>query len=185
MDELGLILDIKNGDKKAFRDFVDTYKKFVLNVCFKYVNNEDDANDIAQEVFIEVYRTIGKFRGDSKISTWLYRISTNRSLNFLRDNKKYSSLESYSKDQNYILNAASDSIPDPEQNTLNNEKALILDKAINSLPDNQKAAFILNKKDDLSYLEISQILGLSVKAVESLIVRAKKNLQKLLINYYR
>ena len=185
MDEIGQIQNIKNGDKNAFRDFVDTYKKFVLNVCFKYVNNEDDANDIAQEVFIEVYRTIGKFRGDSKISTWLYRISTNRSLNFLRDNKKYSSLESYSKDQNYILNAASDSIPDPEQNTLNNEKALILDKAINSLPDNQKAAFILNKKDDLSYLEISQILGLSVKAVESLIVRAKKNLQKLLINYYR
>jgi len=103
----------------------------------------------------------------------------------LRDNKKYSSLESYSKDQNYILNVSSDSIPNPEQNTLNNEKANILDKAINSLPDNQKAAFILNKKDDLSYLEISRILGLSVKAVESLIVRAKKNLQKLLINYYK
>ena len=185
MNENEQIQNIKNGDKNAFRDFVDTYKKFVINICFKYVNNEDDANDIAQEVFIEVYRTIGKFRGDSKISTWLYRISTNWSLNFLRDNKKYSSLESYSKDQNYILNVSSDSIPNPEQNTLNNEKANILDKAINSLPDNQKAAFILNKKDDLSYLEISRILGLSVKAVESLIVRAKKNLQKLLINYYK
>jgi len=185
VNEDELIKNIKNGDKNAFRDFVDTYKKFVLNVCFKFLNNEDDANDVAQEVFIEAYKTINKFRGDSKISTWLYRISTNRSLNFLRDNKKYTTLESYSKDQNYILNVSSDSIPDPEQNTLNLEKAYILDKAINSLPDNQKAAFILNKKDDLSCLEVSKILGLSVKAVESLIVRAKKNLQKLLTDYYK
>jgi len=185
MDESGLIKEIKSGNKNAFRDFVDIYKKFVINICFKYVNDADDANDIAQEVFIEVFKTINKFRGDSKISTWLYRISTNRSLNYLRDNKKYSSLESYSKDQNYIINVSSDSVPNPEQNTLNKEKADIISKAIDSLPDNQKAAFILIKKDDLSYLEVSKILGLSVKAVESLIIRAKKNLQKLLISYYK
>ena len=185
MDELELIQEIKNGNKNAFSDFVDSHKKFVLNICYKFVGNIDDANDIAQEVFIEAYRTIGKFRGDSKISTWLYRISTNRSLNFLRDNKKYSSSESYSKEPGYIENIVSDSDSNPEQNSLNIEKADILEKAVNSLPDKQKAAFILNKKDDLSSSEISQILGLSVKAVESLIIRAKKNLQKLLINYYK
>lgn len=185
MDETELIKEIKKGNKNAFKDFVDIHKKFVLNICYKFVGDIDNANDIAQEVFIEAYRTIEKFRGDSKISTWLYRISTNRSLNYLRDNKKYSSSDSYSKEPGFIDNVSSDSGFNPEQNTLNNEKADILSNAINSLPDKQKAAFILNKKDDLSYIEISKILGLSVKAVESLIIRAKKNLQKLLVNYYK
>ncbi len=183
MDDHILIQDIKNGNKDAFKEFVDIHKKFVLNTCYKFVNNSDDANDIAQEVFIEAYKTIGKFRGDSKISTWLYRISTNRALNFLRDNKKYSSSESYSRDPAYINNISSDS--NPEQYILNNERADILNQAINSLPDMQKAVFILNKKENLTSAEISQIYGLSVKAVESLISRAKKNLQKLLINYYK
>jgi RNA polymerase sigma-70 factor, ECF subfamily len=185
MDEPELIREIKDGNKNAFKEFVDTHKKFVLNVCFKFVNNIDDANDIAQEVFIEAYRTINKFRGDSKISTWLYRISTNRSLNFLRDNRKYITSESYSEEPEYIKNIPAESNSGPEQNTLNIEKADILNKAINSLPDKQKAAFILNKKDDLSYIEIGNILGLSVKAVESLIIRARKNLQKLLVSYYK
>jgi RNA polymerase sigma-70 factor, ECF subfamily len=185
MDELSIIEEIRNGNKNAFKDLVDIHKKFVLNVCYKFVNNTDDANDVAQEVFIEAYKTLDKFRGDSKISTWLYRIATNRSLNFLRDNKKYSTSESYSKEPGYIDNISSDSASEPEQNILNNEKADILNKAIDSLPDNQKAAFVLNKKENLTSAEISKILGLSVKGVESLIIRARKNLQKLLINYYK
>jgi RNA polymerase sigma-70 factor, ECF subfamily len=185
MEETELIREIKNGNKNAFGDFVDTYKKFVLNICYKFVNNIDDANDIAQEVFIEAYRTIDKFRCDSKISTWLYRIATNRSLNFLRDNKKYYDAESYSKDPGFTANISSDFKTNPEQNTLNNEKADILNKAINSLPESQKAAFIMNKKEDLSSAEIGKILKISVKAVESLISRAKRNLQKLLIDYYK
>jgi RNA polymerase sigma-70 factor, ECF subfamily len=185
MDELSIIKEIRNGNKNAFKDLVDTHKKFVLNVCFKFVNNADDANDVAQEVFIEAYKTIDKFRGDSKISTWLYRIATNRSLNFLRDNKKYTTSESYSKDPGYIDNISSGTDSDPEQSTLNREKEEILNKAINALPDRQKAVFILNKKEDLTSSEISKVLGLSVKGVESLIIRARKNLQKLLINYYK
>jgi len=101
-DDTNLVLKIKNGNQNAFREFITQYQKFVLNVCFKFINNPDDANDIAQEVFIEVYRTIDKFRSESKISTWLYRIAVNRSLNFLRDNKKYKSTESYSEEPEKI-----------------------------------------------------------------------------------
>jgi len=184
MQETELISEIQKGDKDAFKEFVDLYKKFIINICYKFVNNADDANDIAQEVFIEVYRNINNFRGDSQVNTWLYRISVNKSLNFLRNNKKYSQTEEISNESWQIPNNE-DSEFSPEISLINKEKKNILDKAINSLPENQKTAFILCKKEDLSYDDISKVLGISLKAVESLIVRAKKNLQKLLINYYK
>ena len=93
MQETDLISEIQKGDKDAFKNFVDIYKKFIINICYKFVDNADDANDIAQEVFIDVYRNINNFRGDSQINTWLYRISVNKSLNFLRNNKKYIIME--------------------------------------------------------------------------------------------
>ena len=184
MQETELISEIQRGNKDAFKDFVDIYKKFIINVCYKFVNNADDANDIAQDVFIEVYKSINNFRGDSRVNTWLYRISVNKSLNFLRNNKKYSQTNDIS-DESYKIPNSDDSDFSPDVSIINKERKNILDKAIDSLPENQKTAFILCKKEELSYEEISKVLGISVKAVESLIVRAKKNLQKLLINYYK
>jgi RNA polymerase sigma-70 factor (ECF subfamily) len=149
------------------------------------VSDADDANDIAQEVFIEVYKTIDKFRNEAKISTWLYRISVNRSLNFLRDNKKHRETESYSEEPIKIVGAFSEADETPESSYLNQERSEILNKAIDSLPERQKTVFILNKKEALSAEEIGKVLGLSLKAVESLIIRAKLNLQKMLLNYYK
>jgi RNA polymerase sigma-70 factor (ECF subfamily) len=183
-NEKQLIQNIINGDKDAFKELIILYQKFVINICFKFVNNIDDANDIAQDVFIEVFKTIDKFRSDSKISTWLYRISVNRSLNFLRDNKKYKSTGSYSDEPEKIADYSSRS-DSPDLAYANKERKELLDNAIDSLPDRQKAVFILNKKDGLSYDEISKVLGISLKAVESLLIRAKKNLQKKLIKYYK
>jgi RNA polymerase sigma-70 factor (ECF subfamily) len=185
MEDRELISGIKNKNKQVFKDFVEQYQKLVLNICYKFVNNSDDANDVAQEVFIEAYRSIDKFREDSKISTWLYRISVNKSLNFLRDNKKTKITDSYSGDVQKISADSLQTNTSPETNFINQERKEIIDKAINSLPDRQKTAFILQKKEDLSHEEISQVLGISVKAVESLIIRAKQNLQKKLISYYK
>jgi RNA polymerase sigma-70 factor, ECF subfamily len=184
MEENELISGIQKGDKDAFKIFINQYSKFVVNVCNKFVNNPDDANDIAQEVFIEVYKTINKFRSESKISTWLYRICTNRSLNFIRNTKKYTSTESYSDDSQNYLSQTSGTELNPEENVLNEEKIRVINNAIDSLPDSQKSAFILCKRENISYAEISEVLDVSVKAVESLIIRAKKNLQKRLIDYY-
>ncbi len=176
MDEQELISGIKRGDRNLFKEFILNYRSFVLNVCYKFVNNSDDANDVAQEVFIEVYKNIGKFRGDSSVSTWLYRIAVNKSLNFIRGKKKNAGLYE-------STDTPSEGTPDSE--LINKERAKILDDAINLLPQNQKAAFVLSKKEDLSNKQIGEILHLSVKAVESLLDRAKKNLQKRLIKYYR
>jgi RNA polymerase sigma-70 factor, ECF subfamily len=182
-EEKELISQISNNDKNAFKVFIEKYQKFVINVCYKFVNNPDDANDVAQEVFIEVYKTAGKFRFESKIQTWLYRIAVNKSLNFLRDNKKYRDIQSYSDTQKPDISPVTENSPESEY--LSKERKKVLDMAIDSLPEMQKAAFILNKKEFLSYEEASKIMGFSLKAFDSLMSRAKKNLQKKLIKYYK
>jgi RNA polymerase sigma-70 factor, ECF subfamily len=182
MDDKEIISEIKKGNKDVFRELILSHQKFVLNICYRFVNNIDDAHDISQEVFIEVYRTIGKFRGDSGLKTWLYRIAVNRSLNFIRDNKKSRSTDSYSENPQNIYDSTTESTP--ETDLEDKERKKVLTDAIDSLPGNQKAVFVLCKIEGMSYDEISKIMDLSVKAVESLLMRAKKNLQKSLLSYY-
>lgn len=188
MNDLQVIEQIKQGNEKAFRDLVETHQKMVVNACYSMVRNSDDADDLAQEVFIEVFNSAHRFRLDAKISTWLYRIAVNKSLNYIRDNKKrkfFKTIEDVfsGKSNNYSLAAPSTDIPDI--NLQEKQKAAILNKAIDSLPENQRVAFTLNKYEDLSYLEISEVMGLSLSSVESLIHRAKKNLQKKLYDCYK
>jgi RNA polymerase sigma-70 factor, ECF subfamily len=186
MGESEIIEGIKEGNEEAFRVLVDNYHQMVVNTCFGLLHNIDDAEDVAQEVFIEVFRSAGNFRGDSKITTWLYRIAVNRSLNFIRDNKRrklvltLENLISFKKPE-----TITDCTANPELNLENIQRAQILHKAVDSLPENQRVAFTLNKYEDLSYLEISEIMNLSVSAVESLLYRSKQNLQKKLYRSYK
>ena len=160
-----------------------------MNTCFGMVHNTEDAEDIAQEVFIEVFRSIHKFRADAKISTWLYRIAVNRSLNFIRDNKKrrwFQSFEdSVQSKTRELQNITSSKTDQPEFQLENKQRAILLHEAIDSLAQNQKVAFTLSKYEDLSYQEISAVMDLSVSSVESLLHRAKKNLQKKLYKCYK
>ena len=189
MTETEIIQKLQQGNEQAFKQLVENYQKLVVNTCFGMVHNTEDAEDIAQEVFIEVFRSIQNFRADSKISTWLYRIAVNRSLNFIRDNKRkkwHHSIKdvmtgktSQSSKINHINNET------PATELENMQRAKILHEAIDSLPENQKTAFTLNKYEDLSYKEISEVMNLSVSSVESLIHRAKIKLQKKLYTCYK
>ncbi len=187
MDETELVEGIKRRDEEAFRMFVDRYQDIVLNTCNGFVHNSDDAKDLTQEVFLKVYDSIDKFRGDAKLSTWIYRISVNKSLNFLRANKKnrmIGNLDSVVFSNNSALAIEPDS--DERDSSLDQlRRSKILYAAINGLSKNQKIAFSLNKLDEISYNEIAEIMNISLPAVESLIHRAKLNLQKTLINYYK
>ncbi len=188
MDDLHLIEQIKQGSEPAFRKLVEQHQRMVVNTCLGLVHNRDDANDLAQEVFIEVFNSAEQFRGDSKISTWLYRIAVNRSLNFIRDNKKrslFKRIEDVFTRKDSIAIEPSWQVEEADQNLQKQQKAAILHKAINSLPKNQRVAFTLHKYDDLSYKEISEVMGVSLASVESLIHRAKKNLQKKLYDCYK
>jgi RNA polymerase sigma-70 factor (ECF subfamily) len=189
MSDLEIIEQLKQGSEPAFQQLVETHQKMVVNTCFGMVHNTEDAEDIAQEVFIEVFRSIHKFRADSKLSTWLYRIAINRSLNHIRDNKKnkwFRSFEDEVEAKNLQLQQLKSSKTDqPEYELENKQRAIILHEAIASLPQNQKIAFTLSKYEELSYQEISEVMELSISSVESLLFRAKKNLQKKLYKCYK
>ncbi len=189
MNEAVIIDKLKQGNESAFKELVESYRSMVVNTCFGLLHNTDDAEDVAQDVFIEVFRSVENFRADSKISTWLYRIAVNRSLNFIRDNKKRKRVQWFDdvvESKKETLNQLNQqSADDPESELENSQRALILHEAVDSLPENQRVAFTLNKYEDLAYKEISEVMNLSVSSVESLIHRAKKNLQKKLHHCYK
>ncbi|PKP33697.1 MAG: RNA polymerase subunit sigma-70 [Bacteroidetes bacterium HGW-Bacteroidetes-17] len=186
ISESNLVEDVKRKDHAAFKKLVDQYQEMVLNTCYGFVHDIDDAKDLTQEVFIKIYDSIHKFRGDAKLSTWIYRISVNKSLNFIRAAKKVkiTDLDALSNSRDLKLRVHHESeLADIEMER--EQRSRILFKAIDSLNENQRIAFSLNKLEDVSYNEIGEIMNISLPAVESLIHRAKLNLQKKLIKYYK
>lgn len=181
--ESELLQKVLNKEVHAFRLLVKQYQQKVFNTCNGFLHNKEDAEDIAQEVFVEVYQSIDQFRQESKLSTWLYRISVNKSLNHIKKNRKNKlliSLESIFSPGAEEIKSKITNIKSDEDNFEKRENALILHMAIESLSKNQRIAFTLNKYDDLSYKEIAEIMNISLSSVESLIHRAKLNLQKKL-----
>lgn len=187
MEDLLLIEEVTKNKPGAFQQLVEKYQTLVINTCYGFLHNYQDAQDVAQEVFIDVYRSIEKFRNESKISTWLYRISVNKSLNYIRDNKKrtwFQSLDILFETE--FKTGSSNSLSEsPEEIIENKEKMDVIQQAIDKLAKNQKIAFTLYKYEDLSYKEIADVMNISVSSVESLLFRAKKNLQKQLISLYK
>jgi len=182
LNELELIQGLRNGNEAAFKYLVDTYQDRVFNTAVSIVQNAEDAEDVAQEVFIQVYRSINQFKGESKLSTWLYRIATTRALDLLRNKKskkRFGIIPRLFVDGNEPISE----IPDfhhPGVALEKKENAAKLFRAIDQLPDQQKAAFTLHKLEGLSYQEVSDVLETTVPAVESLMHRAKQNLRKML-----
>ena len=184
-----LIRNLQAGDEPSFRYLVDKYHVVVVKTCIGFVHSSADAEDIAQDVFIEVFESVMKFRGDSGLSTWIYRIAVNKSLNFLRSvrRRKFVSLFDTFQDSDNarVDEPVSDEKASPENLIISDEQSRAIKSALSSLPEKQKTAFVLSKYDDLSYKEISEIMGLSISSVESLIFRAKSNLQKKLYSFYK
>ncbi len=189
MDESELLRGIQQGDRKAFQQLVEAYQRMVVNTCFGIVHNTADAEDLAQDVFMEIFRTAENFRGDSKISTWLYRIATNRSLNHIRNKKRkgfFQSLEeTFTGGRNRTSEISENRSDQPDHNITDSQRKDILHKAIDQLPEKQRIAFTLNKYEELPYQQIAEVMEISLASVESLIHRAKKNLQEQLLDCYK
>lgn len=185
MSDQQLIEGLKNNNQEAFRLLVNRYQEMVVATCFHFLHDTDDAHDIAQEVFIEVFKSISRFRQDAAISTWLYRIAVNKSLNHMR---KYKNRQFFLPIQKLFSSEVSDkNLAEPdfttpfEKEAEYTHRANMLHTAIDALPANQKTAFTLHKFNHLPYKEIAEVMEVNLPAVESLIHRAKKNLQAYLI----
>ncbi len=181
MDEREIIIGLKSNDQLAFKYLVDQYNQNVIRTCLGLLQNIEDAEDIAQDVFVEVFQSIHSFRSDSSLSTWLYRIAVNKSLNLIKKNKKKQWLLNI--ESLFAGKKISDIIPSdlnllPDEQLIKNENQAELHAAIESLTDSQKVAFTLNKYEDLSYKEISEVMKISLSSVESLIFRAKATIVK-------
>lgn len=164
-----------------FQSLYNQYKVLVYNVALHYVQNIEDAEEITQDVFVQVHQSIEKFQNNSTFKTWIYRITINKSLDFIKHKK--------SKKRFFIFGQRSDSEKEiqnissfehPGIAMENKENAAILFKVINELTENQRTAFILSKLDGLSNPEIATIMNVSISSVESLIFRAKTTLREKL-----
>ena len=187
MEESDLIKSLQNGDENAYRSIVELYANMVYNTSLSIIQNEDDAQDISQDVFVEVFQSIKKFEQKSSLKTWIYRITVTKTLDEI---KKAKSKKRGSLFTRVFKDKQERSMPDiphfhhPGVELEQKEAAAELFMAIEKLPNNQKLAFTLNKVEQLSYKEIADIMKLSLSSVESLIFRARQNLQKTLEKYY-
>ncbi|MEM9648520.1 MAG: RNA polymerase sigma factor [Bacteroidota bacterium] len=189
MEDKAFLADLKAQKQTAFSRLLDDYQGKVFNTCLSFVPNREDAEDIAQEVFMEVYASIHKFREDAKLSTWIYRISVNKSLEFIRKRKtkkRFGFMQSITGSEMPLDKTSYfTEFNHPGIQLENKEKSEMLFAAINKLPEAQKVVFTLHRIDGLSYREISEVTEKSISSIESLLFRAKRNLQKILTKYYK
>jgi RNA polymerase sigma-70 factor (ECF subfamily) len=186
LNEWILIEKLKKGDDAAFKTIVERFQNMVYNTSLSIVQNAEDAEDIAQEVFVQVYQSVKNFKGESLFSTWLYRITITKSLDHERRKKRkkrFAFIRSLTETQKEIHVQAAD-FHHPGVVLDKKENAAIIFKAMRSLPTNQRISFTLHKVEGLSYKEISEVMETSISSVESLIHRARNNLKKILGEYF-
>jgi len=187
LGEQELIEQLKAGEEAAFKQMVTSWQDLVYNTSLGLVQNEMDAEDVTQEVFVKAWESIAGFKGESKLSTWLYRITVTKSLDFLRSKKRkkrFAYIQSlFGLNDELIIDPAD--FLHPGVKIEKKELSVALFKAISQLPEQQKAAFVLSRVEGLNHKEVSEVIGTTVPAVESLLQRAKLNLRKNLGEVYR
>lgn len=173
-----IIEAVAKGDRKAFQQLYELFSEKVYNTSLSYAQNEQDAEEITQDVFTNIFRNAAKFKGDAAVSTWIYRITVNSSLNHIKKRNRFSFLK---------FGTSEPDRPDFEHPGVlleNKEGAKTLFKVIDTLPESQKTAFILSFVEELPRQEVADIMEVSLKAVESLLQRAKASLRKKLEKSY-
>jgi len=174
-----IISGIISGNRYALAALVDTFQQQIIKTAYYFTASMEEAEDITQEVLMEIVQSAGNFRGNAGLSTWIYRITVNKSLNQIRKNKRKMIFIRIGN-----LFAERDSSfrePSHDETVFDRlESKELLNKALGALPERQRTAFVLHKFDELSYKEIASIMQVTLPTVESLIQRAKAGLQKTL-----
>jgi RNA polymerase sigma-70 factor (ECF subfamily) len=176
MDESGLIGCFRNGDPEAFREIVDIQYPQVYRLCYRFLGNREDAEEICQDVFIRLHRTGSSYRQEGKLFTFLYKVAVRLCLNRIRDRKRrnWTSLEDAGPIAGSLVSDSPDNLLEQK------EKELAVRKAVDQLPEAQRTALILRRYQELSYSEIAEVMDCSEASVESMLFRARQTLRKKL-----
>ena len=161
----------RRGEREAFDRLVERYQRDIYRLCYRYVNDHEDANDLAQEVFLKAWRGISRFRGESSFSTWLYRIAVNACLNF-RALRRPTTQE--------LPEALADPVPGAVARAESDDEARRVRAAVSRLPEKQRATLILKVYHELTHEEVARILGSTVGTVKANLFHALGNLRRLM-----
>jgi RNA polymerase sigma-70 factor (ECF subfamily) len=185
--DAALMLRVKQGDTAAFTELVDKYKQPVMNVAYRMLHDAMEAEDLAQVVFLQVFKSAGRYKVSSKFSTWLFTIARNLCLNEIRRRARHhaDSMDvPHPEQEDQPLHQFEDKqTASPPERLLHGELADKIEQTLAELPENQRLAIVLCRQEDLSYEEIARVLGCSVSATKSLIHRGRETLKQKLKPY--
>lgn len=174
------IEQIRQGDQEAYRHLVERHKSYILTLIYRMVEQRETAEDLAQEVFIKLYRSLESYRGDAKFTTWLYRLTVNLVTDYRRSQRR----KPYEALLDKVKGWFADHREEPEQKTLQNEERETLQKLLSSLPDKYRMILYLYHYKQLSYQEISLAVNLPLKTVETRLYRGKALLKEKWLEVY-
>ena len=172
---------VLQGDQQVFAELVKRYQPFVFTIAMRYANHREDAEEIAQDVFVKAYKSLADFRSDSKFSTWLYTITTNTSITFLRRRK----LETHSLDNERIFEQADIKDSNEETMLVQKSRAVVINKAIRLLNADDAAIITLFYRGEQSLEEIGKILGITPNNAKVKLHRARQRLKDKLEQYFK
>jgi RNA polymerase sigma-70 factor, ECF subfamily len=186
--DIRLMLRVRDDEAGAFEELVEHYQHRLVAVLHHLLGNPEEAEDLAQEVFLRVYRARKKYRPRAKFSTWLFTIANNLALNLLRSRQRKPVVPLNVRDSGPLgprpaEQLVQDRAKQPVQRMQQQELAAIIRQALDGLNERQRAAVLLNKFEDMNYNEIAEVMGLTTKAVKSLLSRARTNLRTALKDY--
>ena len=186
MSNPSFIQSLIHGDEQAFKQLVEQYGSMLYNTVLSIVQQRQEAEDVCQEVFVQVYQSVSGFKGDAKLSTWLYRIAVNKALERERRNRTAKRINRFKKVIGLSVSEEETvaELNHPGIRLEQKEQAAVLFRALKQLPEKQRIAFTLVKTEGLSYEEVSEVMATSVASVEGLLHRAKEGLRKILQSYY-
>jgi RNA polymerase sigma-70 factor (ECF subfamily) len=182
------MLRVRDDDPVAFEELVELYQQRLVTIMHHLVGNKEEAEDLAQEVFLRVYRTRKKYRPRAKFSTWLFTIANNLALNALRSRQRKPVIPLEARDSGPLGPRPAEQLVrdrehQPSEHMQQQELAAIVQQALGELNERQRAAVVLNKFEDMNYAEIAEVMNLTTKAVKSLLSRARDNLRQTLKQY--
>ena len=188
-EDSALVAGLRTGDECAYELLIQRFERPVYNLVSRLVDDPGDAADVAQEVFLKVFRKVGTFRAESSLKTWIYRIAVNEARNqrrwFVRHRGKEIGLEPAESDTQGPQDWLSDPGRSPYQSALDQETHALIESALKKVSPNYRAAVVLREVEGLSYEEISEVLDVSLGTVKSRILRGRESLRKHLVDRLR